>query len=208
MLGVLAVIVIIIIVAVSSKKVGMIVNPEAVIPELTKNVATTTAPGEIVPSKSVVTLATSTPEIIKESAPVAYGSSLVTKDNKVITPQGTPVKLNVSPASPDAPTESQPVAVAPSGANTIKVSASGAGFTPNEFTVKEGQLVNFALTSVDDFTHVFRFTDKALAGTLLGVASGETRVKSWNAPKKGTYDFICDIPGHAGRGETGKMIVN
>ena len=49
--------------------------------------------------------------------------------------------------------------------------------------------------------------DQALMAAALGTAGGETRVKSWNAPKKGEYTFRCSIPGHASRGEVGKMIV-
>ncbi|MHB8903765.1 MAG: cupredoxin domain-containing protein [Patescibacteria group bacterium] len=209
LLGVIVVIVIIIF-AVSQKGKNLI-NPATKIPETTNNNPATTSPEEIAPSKSVVTLATATPEIIKTATSTAFGTSLVTKDNKVITPTGAPVKLNVMPGNAAAPTESAPVkgaAAIPDSVNTVKMSVSSAGFSPKEFTVKEGQLVNFVLTSGDEFTHVFRFDDDALLAAVLGVAGHETRVKSWNAPKKGTYTFRCDIPSHAARGEVGKMIVN
>lgn len=207
LLGVVVVIVIIIFAV--SQKGKNIINPATKIPETTNNNPATTTPEEIAPSKSVVTLATATPEIIKAATSTAYGTSLVTADNKVITPTGAPVKLNVMPSSADAPTESAPIkGTVVANANTIKVSVSSAGFVPNEFTVKEGQLVNFTLTSTDTFTHVWLLEDPALIGTVLGVAGGETRMKSWNAPKKGTYTFRCDIPSHAARGEVGKMIVN
>lgn len=209
LLGVIVVIVIIIFAVSQTGK--NIINPETKIPETTNNNPATTTPEEIAPSKSVVTLATATPEIIKTATSTAFGTSLVTKDNKVITPAGVPVKLNVMPGNADAPTESAPVKGAASiadNANTVKMSVSPAGFSPKEFTVKEGQLVNFVLTSGDEFTHVFRFDDDSLLAAVLGVAGHETRVKSWNAPKKGTYTFRCDIPSHAARGEVGKMIVN
>jgi len=178
------------------------------IPEITNNNPATTSPDEIAPSVSVVTLTTSTPEVIEASVSVATGTSLVTKENKVITAEGTPVKLNVMPASPDAPTESAPIqGTVADAANTVKLSVSAAGFVPKELRVKEGQLVNFVLTSTDDYTHVWLPDDKALIATVLGVAGHETRMKSWNAPKKGTYTFRCDVPGHAGRGETGSLIV-
>ena len=211
LLGVLLVIVIIVIAAIlmTNKGGNLAVNTASKIPPITNNNPATTTPEEIAPSKSVVTLATETPQIIKESAAVAVGSSLVTKDNKVITPTGAPVKLNVIASSPEAPTESQPVkGVIATNDNNVKISVSAAGFVPKVFTVKEGQLVNFVLTSTDAFTHVVLFDDPALTSTLLGVAGHETRIKSWNAPKKGTYTFHCDIPGHASRGETGTMIVN
>jgi uncharacterized cupredoxin-like copper-binding protein len=209
LLGILVVLVIIIIVAVSKKGAGVI-SPVNQIPETTNNNPATTTPEEIAPSKSVVSLATATPEIIKTATSTAVGTSLITKDNKVITPAGTPVKLNVMPGNADAPTESAPVKGAASiadNANTVKMQVSAAGFNPKEFTVKEGQLVNFVLTSTDSFTHVWLLDDQSLLATVLGVAGNETRVKSWNAPKKGEYTFHCDIPGHSARGEVGKMIV-
>lgn len=201
------VIIIIIIIAVSQGGNKLGIGPK--IPETTTTNPATTSPEEVAPSKSVVTLATATPEVIQQATSVAIGTSLVTTDNKVITPTGAPVKLNVMPSSADAPKESAPVkGNVTASANTIKVSVSSAGFVPKEFTVKEGQLVNFTLTSTDDYTHVWLLEDPALVGTVLGVAGGETRIKSWNAPKKGEYTFRCDIPGHSARGETGKMIVN
>jgi uncharacterized cupredoxin-like copper-binding protein len=208
-LGVLVLAIVIVIIVVQSKN-GNLGNPEAKIPEKEANVPTaTTSPEEVAPSKSVVSLATVTPETMETATSVANGTSLVTEDNKVVTPAGTPVKLNVMPSSVDAPKESSPVAASQvkDSANNIKVSVSAAGFSPKTFTVKEGQLVNFVLTSTDDFTHVWLLDDTALIGTVLGVAGGETRIKSWNAPKKGTYTFHCDIPGHKDRGEVGTMIV-
>jgi len=36
----------------------------------------------------------------------------------------------------------------------------------------------------------------------------ETRAVTFNAPvEKGEYSFRCNVGGHAGRGEVGKMIV-
>ncbi len=208
LLGVIAVVLIIIIVAISQSKKIQLPNGGVTTPTREATNATTSAE-EIAPSKDVVSLATATPEIIASSVSVATGTSLVTKDNKVVTPEGAPVKLNVMPSSAEAPKESAPISASqvPTGANTVKLSVSGAGFVPSTFTVKEGQLVNFVLTSTDTFTHVFLPDDRALTATALGVAGGETRVKSWNAPKKGTYAFHCDIPGHAARGEVGTMIV-
>lgn len=164
---------------------------------------------EIAPSKNSIEMEAVTPEIVQEAVQIAPGTSLVTKDNIVITQEGTPVKLNVMPSSSEAPKESAPIKIesVPDNASMVKISVSSAGFVPNTFTVKEGQLVNFILTSTDNFTHVWLPDDLSLIATALGVAGGETRMKSWNAPTKGTYTFKCDIPGHAGRGEVGTMIV-
>ncbi|KKT13608.1 MAG: hypothetical protein UV95_C0001G0145 [Candidatus Falkowbacteria bacterium GW2011_GWF2_43_32] len=168
------------------------------------------ANGEVAPSKSVVSEEVVDMETLQEARPLAVGSSPITEDNIVVTSEGAPVKLNVMPSSPDAPKESAPIASADlveDNAYTVKLSVSSAGFSPNTFTVKAGQLVNFVLTSTDEFTHVWRLEDPALIATALGVSGNSTRVKSWNAPEKGEYAFFCDIPGHKGRGETGMMIV-
>lgn len=203
LLGAIAIIALVIIVAASQSRKLKQAGPNTVMPSVTPPA------DEVAPSKGAIEMASVTPEVIKESVAIASGTSLITKDEIVITPEGAPVKLNVMPSSADAPKESAPIDVTKVTAseNTIKISVSAAGFVPNTFTVKEGQLVNFVLTSTDEFTHVWLPDDMSLIATALGTAGGETRVKSWNAPKKGEYTFRCDIPGHAARGEVGKMIV-
>lgn len=203
LLGAIAIIALVIIVAASQSRKLKQAGPDTVMPSVTPSA------DEVAPSKGAIEMASVTPEVIMESVAIASGTSLITKDEIVITPEGAPVKLNVMPSSIEAPKESAPIDVTKVAAseNTIKISVSAAGFSPNTFTVKEGQLVNFVLTSTDEFTHVWLPDDMSLIATALGTAGGETRVKSWNAPKKGEYTFRCDIPGHAARGEVGKMIV-
>jgi len=87
LLGVIAVIIVVIVAAIQTKKVQ---NSQPVtIPTVTQ--ATSTE--EVAPSKNAVDTATVTPEVLKESVAVASGTSLITKDNKVVTAEGTPVKL-------------------------------------------------------------------------------------------------------------------
>lgn len=206
-IGVLVAIAAIVFAFMQSKNMGITTPPEQ---NQIEAITATTSEDEVAPSKNAIEMTENvTPEIIQEAVQIAPGTSLVTKDNVVITPEGAPVKLNVMPASPEAPKESAPIKLdsVPDNATNIKISVSSAGFVPNTFTVKEGQLVNFILTSTDNFTHVWLPDDMSLVATALGVAGGETRMKSWNAPKKGTYTFRCDIPGHAARGEVGTMIV-
>ena len=207
LLGGIAVVIVVIIAALQIKGTQ---NSAGVSNTSTKVEVATSSPEEVAPSKSATNnVATVTPEVLKESVQIASGTSLVTKDNQVVTAVGAPVKLNVMPSSVEAPKESAPIKgnSVVASANNIKISVSAAGFVPNTFKVKEGQLVNFVLTSTDSYTHVWLPDDMSLVATALGVAGNETRVKSWNAPKKGTYTFHCDIPGHADRGEKGTMIV-
>ncbi|MDA3802704.1 MAG: cupredoxin domain-containing protein [Patescibacteria group bacterium] len=150
------------------------------------------------------------PEVLKDAREIAPGTNLVTKDNIVVTDAGEPVKMNIDPASHEAPKESQDLAEedVPDDEFTVKLNSSTSGFSPNTFTVSTGQLVNLVLTSTDDYVHIIKFEDENLFGALLGVAGGETKMKSWNAPTTpGEYRFFCSVPGHERRGEVGVMVV-
>ena len=136
------------------------------------------------------------------------GGSLVTKDNKVITSEGVVTQNNAVPASPTAPKQTPVIAKESLPTSVIKLDDSSTGFSPNSFTVKAGAPVTLAVTSADKSTHVFFFDDASLGAVAIGVDPGTTRAITFNAPTKaGEYTFRCDVPGHAQRGETGKMIV-
>ena len=89
---------------------------------------------------------------------------------------------------------------------SIKLTVTASGFTPNEFTVSADSMVNLAVSSGDQWTHVFKFDDPSLQNVALGLAGGETRMITFKAPAaKSDYSFYCDVPGHRGRGEQGVM---
>lgn len=132
-----------------------------------------------------------------------------------IAPTTGPV-TNQAPATPETtaapapviPQQSAPLKageVVPS--NAFKLTASAGGFSPSSFNVNVGDKVTIALISGDQFPHTLQFDDPALSNFSVGISPGETRTIEIVAPKKGEYTFSCGIPGHAGRGETGKMIV-
>jgi len=139
---------------------------------------------------------------------VAPGTSPVATSGQVVTQSGEPVKLNVQPMSPDAPQQSAPIAEKDVSSKALKISVSAQGFSPSQFTVKAGEPISFSVTSNDEQTHVFKFDDPSLSAIAVGIGPKETRVITFNAPKKGEYTFFCDVPGHRSRGEIGKMIVN
>jgi len=144
---------------------------------------------------------------VPEGEAAVPGGSPVSGEGEVITPEGAPVKPEALPGSPEAPKQSRSLKEeeTPEGAVKLKVSASG--YTPNEFTVKAGQVVTLCVTS-EDRTHVFKFEDPALQGVAIGLAGGETRCITWKAPARtGNYPFYCDVPGHRDRGEIGVMKV-
>jgi len=99
LLGVIVVVAVIIIAAASQSKKSTTPNGGTSKQVQTSMPAATTSPEEVAPSVDVTKMATATAEIVKTSSQVASGTSLITKDNKVITPEGTPVKLNVMPSS-------------------------------------------------------------------------------------------------------------
>jgi len=149
-----------------------------------------------------------TPVALEGATVVVPGANPISQDNQVVTPAGAPVDNAATPMSPSAPQQTAPIAKETLPASVIKVGVSAAGFDPSEFTVKAGAPITLAISSTDQYTHVFLFDDASLAAVGVGVGPGETRAITFNAPTKaGDYSFRCDVPGHAGRGETGKMIV-
>jgi hypothetical protein len=112
-------------------------------------------------------------------------------------------------SSSEAPKISNPIAESkiPSGKNVIKISASGSECSPTTFTVKEGALVNFAFISADKLDHFLFPINPAIAGLSIGASGDNVFMKSWNAPKKGLYNFECVLVGSKTRGSELKMIV-
>ena len=145
-----------------------------------------------------------------QGTPVATGTSIINEEGRVVNNEGVEVKNDVEPASPEAPQQSDPIedeAAVP--ATAIKLTVSAQGFSPSSFEVDAGEAITLSVTSVDEFTHVFAFKDTSLSAVAVGLAPGETRAITFNAPdQEGEYTFFCNVPGHEGRGEVGTMIVN
>ncbi|NCT00264.1 hypothetical protein GW765_04805 [Candidatus Parcubacteria bacterium] len=137
-------------------------------------------------------------------------SGINVETGKVITPTGDAVANDVQAGSQEAPQSSFPVDVAELPKSTIKLAVTSNSFTPAEFTVNRGQAVNLAVTNANEstFSEVFRFDDSSLQGVVLGLAKGETRSITFNAPDKaGEYTFYSDMFDHRAQGAVGKMIV-
>ena len=118
--------------------------------------------------------------------------------------KNNPVPAGETSPEGDAPVV-EPVIEAPAVQDgKVNLKASVSGFEPREFTVDAGKAVTISLTSTDK-THVFKFDDPELKGKAIGVAGGETRTITFEAPAPGDYSFFCDVPGHRARGETGVM---
>lgn len=154
-------------------------------------------------AEEVGPLATTTPQGIV----AAPGLSPVSDEGQVVTREGAPVDLDVTPGSPSAPQQSNPIAPEELPSASVKIEMSASGIAPSTFRVRSGNAVTLAVTATDSQTHVFMFDDAALSAVAVGVGPGETRAITFNAPSRGQYPFHCDVPGHAARGETGVMIV-
>jgi len=109
---------------------------------------------------------------------------------------------------PEEPEASAPMEESEIPEEALKITMTAEGISPSSFEVEKGAKVVLSITSGDSWTHVFKFEDEGLKDAVVGVAPNETRVITFYAPDEpGEYEFHCDLPGHAARGETGKMIV-
>lgn len=142
---------------------------------------------------------------------VAPGTSGINiETGKVINEYGTELSNDAGAGSQSAPQSSFPIdgTSIPKSAITLDVTSSS--FSPAEFTVNRGQAVNLAVTNVNEttFSEVFRFDDPSLAAVVIGLAKGETRSITFNAPDKaGEYVFYSSMFDHRAQGAEGKMIV-
>jgi len=109
---------------------------------------------------------------------------------------------------PEEPEESAPMEEDEVPEEAFKITITAEGISPSSFEVDKGVKVVLSITSGDSWTHVFKFEDESLKDAIVGVAPNETRVITFYAPDEaGEYEFHCDLPGHAARGEVGEMIV-
>ena len=142
---------------------------------------------------------------------VAPGTSGIDVDSgKVVKADGTTVNNAAQAATGDAPQSSFPISKEDLPSSTIKLDVTSSSFTPKEFTVKKGQAVSLAVTNVNTstFSEVFRFDDPDLSGVVIGLAKGETKSITFNAPTKaGEYTFYSSMFDHREQGAVGKMIV-
>ncbi len=115
------------------------------------------------------------------------------------------IKYDTTPGDIRAPRQSSPIKESQIPQDSIKIVATkDKGYIPSRFTVNSGDLITLSLVSEDGGSYVFRFKDPSLSSIAIGVGGDEIRVIRFNAPRKGEYDFYCDVPGC---NLTGKMIV-
>jgi cytochrome c oxidase subunit II len=79
---------------------------------------------------------------------------------------------------------------------TVSIAAERFTYRPSKVTVKQGELVEFLLSS-DDTDHGFRIVDTGIDVAIPQDGKGEVRVR-FLANKKGTFVFECSRPCGAG----------
>ena len=121
---------------------------------------------------------------------------------------GTIVSTEPVGIDPANPIQSSPVTGSEIPKGAVKIVVTESGFAPAIFEVSKGDGITLAVSSGDQWTHIFKFKSEKLAKVAIGIGPKETRFITFLAPKdKGEYEFYCDVPGHESRGEKGKMIV-
>ncbi len=78
----------------------------------------------------------------------------------------------------------------------ISIVAERFTFNPSKITVKQGELIEFVLTS-DDTDHGFRIPSAGIDVAIPQSSKGEARVR-FIAKEKGTFAFECSRPCGAG----------
>lgn len=137
-------------------------------------------------------------------------SGIDTKTGQVVTQQGVEVDNSAKASSASAPQSSFPIDPKSAPSSSIKLAVTMSSFTPNTFTVNRGQAVSLVISNVNTstFSEVFRFDDPSLSAVAVGLAKGETKSITFNAPDKaGEYTFYSSMFNHRDLGAVGKMIV-
>lgn len=94
----------------------------------------------------------------------------------------------------------------PEGApRRVTVSASEFGFSPEEIRVAAGEPVLLTLRNDGRVAHDLVLSD---LGVRLVASPGETASRDLGALPPGEYVFECSVPGHAGAGMVGRLVVS
>ncbi len=107
-----------------------------------------------------------------------------------------------SPAAGDA-AAATPAASTGASAEPITIEGVDIAWNPNEATIPANTDVTVTLPNNGVTLHTFVIEE---LGIDIEMAPGSTQDIVINAPA-GTYDFICDVPGHAEAGMVGTLIV-
>lgn len=91
---------------------------------------------------------------------------------------------------------------------TVKVSVEarqGFSFEPATLEVSEGAEVVVQFKNAGAMAHNIQFPEFGAGTETIG--SGKSKTLRFTAGESGTYKFLCDVPGHAAAGMTGRITV-
>jgi uncharacterized cupredoxin-like copper-binding protein len=92
-------------------------------------------------------------------------------------------------------------AIAVTGSDTMK-------YAPDTINVPAGQPVTIAFKNGGIIAHDFITTGADKNVKLVNVGSGKQQTATFEANKPGTYQFVCNQPGHKEAGMEGKIVVS
>jgi len=94
--------------------------------------------------------------------------------------------------------------------NCIHLKFGGTKIEPNTIYVNENYITQLAVSSVDQYVHLFAFEDPKFSAVAVLVGPGQTKMitfKTNNVSWGDSIKFYCASPGHNESGEFGYMIV-
>ena len=149
-----------------------------------------------------------TPEVVQPGTPEILPELCPTTET-----MGTPVDLAAStPAGGEATPAlfqcatpgAEPAAAADqAAADPVTIDAVDIAWNPSQLTIPANTDVTVRVPNIGVLPHTFVIEE---LGIKLEMAAGQTQEVVINAPA-GTYDFICDVPGHAEVGMVGTLTV-
>jgi plastocyanin len=105
-----------------------------------------------------------------------------------------------------------------SGGTNVTITMADFSYTPATLTVPAGKVVNVTLINKGSVAHTWVLLktpiqapadDKAKGDTIVSqsVDAGKTATFNFTAPAAGSYQVVCDLPGHLEAGMEMKVIV-
>jgi plastocyanin len=94
-------------------------------------------------------------------------------------------------------------------AGSTKLTMTEYSFSPSDVTVANGKVV-FYLVNAGSQSHDMVIKDKASGSKVAGselISAGDSFVFTVNSLPAGSYNFICDQPGHEASGMKGTLTV-
>ena len=117
----------------------------------------------------------------------------------------------VAIAPPAAPAQAAPPAAATLALTDVKVIATDLKFAPPTIRAKVGQPIQIVLENKGAIEHDIAFptikADKPGASLKAVAKAGQTATLTFTPTAKGSYEYICTIPGHKEAGMNGKIDV-